>query len=69
MISYVLVTGASGLLTFDSEHIENPYEPSLRARTEIHLTSPLIETLELSTNDGSSVVRVTVNLHRPADRT
>ncbi len=61
---YVLVGAQDGVLTFDSEHIENPYDPTLRARTVITLGSPPSETLELSTNGKPLRVCVSVELHR-----
>ena len=64
VIRYVLMSQGEGVLKFESENIENPSEPSLRARTAIYLTSPLVETLELSTKGEPFAVCVTVNLER-----
>ncbi len=59
---YVLVDAADGVLIFDSEHIENPFDPTLRARTVIRLTDPPTETLELATEGGPFRACVDVRL-------
>lgn len=58
VIRYRLVSAADGVLTFESEDIENPIDPTLRARTVIHVTNPLVETLELATDQGPFVLCV-----------
>lgn len=64
VIHYVLAAADPGSLTFESEHIENPYDPTLRARTVIRLGNPLRETLELATGDEPFSACVEVTLHR-----
>jgi hypothetical protein len=59
---YVLVEADDGVLTFESEHIENPFDPTLRARTVIRLTDPPTETLELATDGGPFRACVDVRL-------
>lgn len=53
-----------GVFVFDSEHIENPYTPSLRARLTIDVSDPdsLTESLALGTDRLE--VCVEVDLHR-----
>lgn len=59
---YVLVDAADDALTFESERIESPFDPTLRARTVIRLTDPPTETLELATKGGPFRVCVSVEL-------
>ncbi len=62
----VLTESDDRVLTFDSEHIENPFDRSLRSRTVIHLTEPILETMALATGDRPLEVCVSLTLQRVA---
>jgi hypothetical protein len=63
---YIAVADEDGRLVFESEHIENPYDPTLRARLVIQPGESLIESLELATGDKPFVACVELRLRRTA---
>lgn len=64
---YTLTSSDPKELTFESEHIENPFDPTLRARTVIRLADPLVETLELATGGRPYETCVEATLRRTSD--
>lgn len=64
VIRYRLVSADGGVFVFESEEVENPFDPTLRARTVIRLSDPVVETLELATKQGPFKICVEARFER-----